>query len=134
MLDALLERALGARAYVLDRHALLQRRNTLDRAQLAALLGHAALDDARLVEMDVDLDQSGTGEVSAGVVNLGLGGEPALDGDDAALLNADIQRSVGEAIGQARVADDEVHESALAISTRREPLSRPARAGAGRSC
>ena len=36
VLDALLERALGARAHVLDRHARLERRDALDRAQACA--------------------------------------------------------------------------------------------------
>ena len=53
MLDALLERALGAHAHVLDRHAGLGQGDALDQAQVAPLLRRAALDDARLVEMDV---------------------------------------------------------------------------------
>ena len=56
--DALLEGALGARAHVLDRHVFLERRDALDRAERAALLRRAAVDDARLVEMDVGLDQA----------------------------------------------------------------------------
>src|SRR5262249_53710856 len=53
MLDAVLERARGARAHILDRHALLERRDAFHRAQLFTLLRRAAVDDARFVEMDV---------------------------------------------------------------------------------
>ena len=59
--------------------------------------------------MDVGLDQAGTGEASAGVVDRALGGKPALDRDDAAFLDADIQRTLGRTIGQARIADDQIH-------------------------
>ena len=73
MLDALFKCALGPRAYVLDRHALLQGCDPLDGAQLAALLRCTTVDDARLVEMDVSFDQTGTDEISLGVINVRLG-------------------------------------------------------------
>ena len=44
-----------------------------------------------------------------GVVDLALGGKPALDRDDPAFLDADIQRTVGRTIGQPRIADDQIH-------------------------
>src|SRR5262245_37714147 len=117
VLDALLQRSLGARANVVDRHALLQRRDALDGAQLAAFLRRAAIDDARLVEMDMRLDQTGTGEVAPGIIDLGIGGDAALDRDDATLLHADIQWSVGGTIEQAYVANDEIHDhSALMLA------------------
>jgi hypothetical protein len=56
--DAFLERARGAHARILDRERPLQRRDPLDRVDLARLLGRAALDDARLVEVDMGLDQA----------------------------------------------------------------------------
>ena len=59
--------------------------------------------------MDVGLDQAGAGEPAAGIVARRLGSEPALDGNDAALADADIQGRIGGAIGKARVADDEIH-------------------------
>ena len=58
-------------------------------AVLAALLRRAAVDDARLVEMDVGLDQAGTGEVALGVVHFAVGRKIALDRGDAALVDAD---------------------------------------------
>ena len=109
VLDAVLERVRGARAHILNRHALLQRRDALDRAELAALLRRAAVDDARLVEMDVRLDQARADEVPPGVIDLRLGGQAALDRGDAALRDADIHGSVRGTIGEPRVADDEVH-------------------------
>jgi hypothetical protein len=80
------------------------------------------LDDARLVDMDVRLDQAGAGEPALRIVDLRLGRQSAFDGDDAALADADIQGSIGGAVGQARVADNEIHHL---------PLGRDARA-AGR--
>ena len=59
--------------------------------------------------MDVGLDQARTGEAPAGVVDLALGGKPALDRDDPAFLDADVQRTVGRTIGQPRIADDQIH-------------------------
>src|SRR5262249_44453744 len=91
VLDALFERTCGARAHVLDRHVLLDRRDAFDRAELAALLRRTAVDDARLVEMDVRLDQSGASEPRVGVIDLAVSGEGPLDRDNAALLDADIE-------------------------------------------
>src|SRR5262245_3731594 len=100
VLDALLDRTLGPRAHILDGHARLQRRHALHRAELATLLRRAALDDARLVEMDVCLDQAGANQVAFGVIDLGLGRKSGLDGDDAAALDADIQWSIRGTIGE----------------------------------
>ena len=94
MLDAFLEGARRPRTHVLDRHALLQGRDALDRAELAALLRRAAVDDARLVEVDVGFDQAGTGEMSLGIIDIGVGGKSALDRDDATAFDTDIQRPV----------------------------------------
>ena len=81
----------GARVHVLDRHVLLERRDADHGAERGALLRRAAVDDARLVEMDVGLDQAGTGEPPLGVVACGVGARAALDRDDAAALDADVQ-------------------------------------------
>jgi len=66
--DAFFQRVGGARVDVLDRPGLLHRRDALDRIDLARLLGRASLDDARLIEMDVGLDQSAAAEASLGIV------------------------------------------------------------------
>src|SRR5262249_8764116 len=107
--DAALQRLLRPPPDVLDRHVLLERRDALHRAQPGPLLRRAAVDDARLVEMDMALDQARAGKAPARVVALRVGVQPALDGDDAALVDADVERAVGDAVGQQRVADDEVH-------------------------
>src|SRR5262245_65748982 len=67
--------------------------------------------------MDVRFDQTGTGEVTTGVIDLGIGGNAALDRDDATSGHADIQWSVGGTVEQARVANEEVHDhSALMLA------------------
>src|SRR6185503_14145488 len=103
--DAVLERARGACADVLDRHALLDRRHAQDRAQGAALLRGAALDDARLVQVDVGLDEPRTGEPPFRIEARPFGREPRRDRRDPAVLDADIHR--GAAAGP-RVANDEI--------------------------
>ena len=54
------------------------------------------------------LDQAGTGEQTLGVIGGRVGGDVALDGGDAAALDADVERLTG-AVVQPRIADDEVH-------------------------
>ena len=108
VLDAFFQRRRRARVHVLDRHGLLDRRDAEHRAELGALLRRAAVDDARLVEMDVALDQAGTGQQALGVVDRRVGGDIAPDGGDAAVCNADVERLAGAVI-KPRVADDEVH-------------------------
>src|SRR5262249_53675905 len=105
-----------ARAHVRDAHVLLQRRHALDRAECRARLRRAALDDARLVEMNVRLDQAGTGEASAGIMHRRIGRDVRLDRDDAAGGDADVVRRA-LAVGEPRIADDEVHREAGRYST-----------------
>ena len=108
MQDALFQRLRGAGMHVLDRHLRLDRRHAEHRAQRRARLRRAAIDDARLVEMDVRLDQSRAGELPLRVVDLRVGRDGALDRNDAPVRDADVERRAA-AIGQARIADDEVH-------------------------
>src|SRR5262249_58405444 len=92
--DALLERARGAHARVLDRERLLQRRDALDRVDLAHLLGRAALDDARLVEVNMGLDQAGADEAAGRVVFAAVSRQCGRNRGDPAGLDADVYRSV----------------------------------------
>ena len=108
MQDALLERGGRPRTHVLDRHVQLQRRHALHRAQGPPLLRRAAVDDTRLVEMDVRLDQAGAGEAAARIMDRRIGRERALDCHDAPIRDADVERRAGP-IEQSRIADDEVH-------------------------
>src|SRR5262249_15796933 len=113
MLDALLQRALGARTHVLDRHAFLEGLYAGDRAIPAALLRRAALDDARFVEVDVAFDQPGAGEVPLSIVDVALRGEPGLNGCNTPMFHADIDRRIACPIGKTRVADNQIHASAI---------------------
>src|SRR5262249_7773088 len=115
VLDAFLQGPLGARAYVLDRHALLQRGDAFHRAQPAALLRRAAVDDAGLVEMGVGLDQPRTGQASLRAVDFRLGDEAVLDRDDAALVHADVEQPARRPVGKTCVVDDEIHERSLGL-------------------
>ena len=108
MQDALLEGRGGPRTHILDRHERLQRRYALHRAQGAAFLRHATVDDARLVEMDVRLDQARTGERAARIMDRRVGGDRRLDRHDAPIRDADVARLV-RPVEQPRIADDQVH-------------------------
>ncbi len=58
--------------------------------------------------MDVRLDQTATGEASAGIIDLARFCQTALDRDDLAAGNTDIQRLLGRPIGEKGVTNDEV--------------------------
>ena len=79
VLDASFERLAGALEDVLDRHGVLDVRDPLHRVVDAAGLGRAAVDDARLVEMDVRLDQPAAAQTSFGIVRRGIADEIRLD-------------------------------------------------------
>ena len=80
-----------------------------------ARLRRTARDDARLVEVDVRLDQARTAETATRIMLRRVDHQPRLDGHDAAARDADVER-LARAIGQPRIADDEVH---------RPPIARP---------
>ena len=104
VLDAILQRLLGARMHVLDRHRVLDVGYALHRVVIAAVLARAAIDDARLVEMDVCLDQTAAAEAAAGVVLGCVADKFRLDRRDAAVLEPDVGRGV-ETPRHARVTD-----------------------------
>src|SRR5262249_2050475 len=110
VLDALLQRPRRTRVNVLDGPRLLHRRNALDRIDLARLFGRTAVDDARLVEMDVRLDQSGANEPPAVLVFPSWRPELRRDPRDAPILDPDVDNLFGPGV-QAHVADDEIHGS-----------------------
>ncbi len=111
--NALLQRLAGAAADVLHGEELLHRRDPLHLVRLAPDLRRAAVDDPRLVEMDVSLDEAGAGEPTAGFENLGIGRETASNGGDAAALDADIDRLLSRLPAEAHIANDEVHARPL---------------------
>src|SRR5262245_65487908 len=114
--------------HVLDGHVRLQRRDALHRAERASLLRGAAVDDARLVEMDMGLDEARADEMAGGIEACGIGREARRDHGDAAALDADVKGPVLRTVERAGIADAEVHgHSALMladlISGRRFSLS-----------
>ena len=92
--DALLDRAGGALGDVLDREGVLDGRDALHGEMRDALgLGVAAAEDARLVEMDVGLDEARADQPAAALdLFLGAAAQPRRDRSDAAVLHADIGR------------------------------------------
>ena len=110
--DAFFERAPGALVHVLDREALLDRGDARHGLCIAPALGRAAVDDARLVEMDVGLDKAGAEEPPGRVVILGRGRKAAFDGGDAPLLDADVDGAALGIIDEDGVSDDEIHDFA----------------------
>jgi len=67
MLDALLQRATGAFVHILHCEGRLHRRDPLHGSRLPSSLRRAAVDDVRLVEVDMRLDQTATHQASARV-------------------------------------------------------------------
>ncbi len=59
--------------------------------------------------MDMRLDQTATGEASARVIDLARPRQAALDGDDLAAGDSDIQRLFPPPIGEAGVTNDQIH-------------------------
>ena len=78
-------------------------------SRAAALLRRAAVDDARLVDVDVALDEARTGEPGPGIVGGRLCGKPAADCGNLSAGNSNVQGAVGETVGNESVADNEIH-------------------------
>jgi hypothetical protein len=108
--DRLLQRPFRPRPHILDGESGLQRPDAFHRGDVATLFPTAALDDARLVEMDMRLNQPGTGEAAAGIEALARGAEPRRDGGNAPAGNADIDRLLFRRVAQPCVANNEIHE------------------------
>ena len=109
--DALLDRARGALGDVLDREGVLDGRDPLHGEMRKALgLAVAARQDARLVEMDVGLDEAGADQPAAALhLFLGAAAQPRRDRGDAAVLHADVSRRlIGLRIGQPHVTQHEI--------------------------
>jgi hypothetical protein len=62
--------------------------------------------------MDMALDQTRTREPAFGIVDLCLRSKSALDRNDAAVADANVQEFDRQAIRKARVADDEIYQLA----------------------
>src|SRR5882724_2493412 len=114
--NALSERTLSACPHVFDREGFLQRSNALDGADVPANFGRTAIDDARLVQVDVALDESGATQTSLGIKTLCISRYPPLDCDDPAMLHANVEKSLEGAIGETYVADDQVHKLSFRLT------------------
>ena len=106
--DRLLERAHGAGMNVLRGERRLGLGRLRDRLFEVAALGPAAVEDARFVEMDVGLDETGRHQATAQIDGLAFSGEARFDGGDVPAGDADIGQFVLGADAP-RVPENEVH-------------------------
>jgi hypothetical protein len=107
--DALFESVRGAVADVGDAKVLFDRGDLPHRIDPAARLGRQAIDEPRLVEMDVGLDQPGAGEPPLGVPAVAPFGQSQADCGDLALGDADVDRFRVRPVGESCIADDQIH-------------------------
>ena len=131
--DALLDRARGALGDILDRKSVLDGRDPLHGEMRKALgLAVAARQDARLVEMDVGLDEAGADQPAATLhLFLCAAAQPRRDRGDAAVLHADVgRRLIGLRIGQPHVTQ---HEIEIHRKRSSPPLARMVHHTAGHS-
>ena len=90
--NALLQGLGGPRVDVLHRESRLDRGHPLHVVPGAARGRCAPVDDARLVEVDMGLDESGRYQPAAEVERVGGGLDVRVDGRDPAAGNADVHR------------------------------------------
>ena len=107
--QALLEGPDRTFAAVLGGELLLDLRDLLDRFFEIAAPRLAALEDARLVEVNVGLDEAGADEASADVQDLRVRRDVRFHGRDPAVLDADVEWIAVGACGNACVSQNEVH-------------------------
>ncbi len=78
-----------------------------------AFADRASADDARLVQVDVGLDQPAANQPAAGVVFRRVADEAGRDGGDRSRFDSDIRRLNG--VRQAGVANDEINGHAARL-------------------
>ncbi len=69
----------------------------------------AAVDDAGFIEVDVGLDKPAAHQPAKGVIACSFGGEPRLDRNDTAVLDANIDKAIRGMIDNSGVANDQIH-------------------------
>ena len=117
--DAPLQGLRGPRVDVVDREPRLDRGHPLHVVAGPARGRGAPLDDARLVEVDVGLDESGGDQAAVDVEGLGIRPDLRLDGDDPIAGEPDVhQRRVRIRAGDAGPVEHEVRFQAHASSSR----------------
>ena len=107
--NTLLERSDGAFAHLLGLKCLLRLGHLLDGLFQRAFLRLATIEQARLVEMNVGLDEAGRDQPALGVDLLSFRREVRLDGSDAAALDPDVDRRPPLVAGDASVSEDQIH-------------------------
>ena len=126
LLDAVLQRRLGADVDVFDGESRLDRLHPLHVVRVAAArFRRAAVDDAGLVEMDVGLDQPAAAQAALRVMGGRIGLKPWLNGGDLAIREADVD---GAVIGRSRhagVADHVIEHGSSALYGVMRRHSRP---------
>ena len=114
--NALLQRFFGPGVHVLHREPGLDRGHALHVVTGAARGRGASFDDARLVEVDVGLDEAGGDEAAVEIKSVGFGPDFGFDCGDPAAGHPDVhRRSIGFAACDPGSAQYEVqgHESLL---------------------
>jgi hypothetical protein len=106
--DRHVERAAGAGRDVLDGELALHRRSALHRIGHALGFGRGTVENVRLVEVNVRLDETRDDEPAAGVDHLDRSVELGRDHGDLSVGNADVDhaRFIGR---EPRIAEDELH-------------------------
>ena len=107
--DAVFEGLRRPPSGVFDGQILFDLGNPLHRVDAAAGFGRQAVDQPRLVEVDVGLDQPGAGEPAAGVIALAGLAEPVPERRDPPALDADVDRLRPRPVGEPGVAHDQIH-------------------------
>src|SRR5262249_12950533 len=88
--DRLLQRALGTRMDMLGCESLFCLGNFRDRFLDIATIGGTAVENARLVEMDMRLDKARRDEPTAEIDRFPLRCQRGFDGEDLAVLDSDV--------------------------------------------
>ena len=107
--DRSLKRRARAPVHILDREPRLHRRDPLHVIHAAIGRGFGSVEDARLVEMDVGLDQAAGDEAGFDIEALAAVGEARLDGRDPTIGDPDVpQRRIRIVSNDPRIAQYQI--------------------------
>src|SRR5437588_10739053 len=110
---------LGPLIDILNGPSGLQRRTHRDRVDPPPFRQGATVGDARLVEMNMRLDEPGADEPPGGVIAFAIRRKRAADRGDAAILDSDIEEALIEPINETGISDDQIHRAVLISSETR---------------
>ena len=117
--DRLLEGASRPVVDVLRSERLLRERHLLDCLCERSLVRAASVEETRLVEVDVSLDEARRHEPAADVDPLALGARARRDRDDSPVVDPDIDRLALARTGEPGVRENEVDHGSRAGKTSR---------------